>query len=153
VFPKLTAFAGALVLALVLAACGADDDAGSSSDFGTGPPLTPEAFVVQGNAICTAEEQKVNAARGQLPGGGGTQVDIEKFNTTVVIPSVEARIAALRQLSPPEDDADEFGEFLDTAQEALDEAKEDPSVLTDTESPFIETQQQALDLGLRECAD
>jgi hypothetical protein len=74
-----------------------------------------------------------------------------------VIPSIQSQIDGIRDLTPPEGDEETITEFLDTAQSAVDEAEQDPSVLAEggpggAGNPFGETQQLAADYGFENCA-
>jgi len=150
VLTKLAALVGALVLALVPAACGGGDDDGSSG----GSVLTQDDFVAQANAICVTSEQELAAARAQaFPGGQAGPTAAEAFNADVFIPNLEARKNALSDLTPPEDDAETFSSLLENFEEGIADAKSDPSSLSgQTPAALIEAQIQAQELGLAECA-
>ena len=111
----------------------------------------------QADAICKSGDKDIDAQAEEFfpQGGSPGAAEEEAFVTEAVIPGIQEQIDALRALTPPEGDEDEIGEFLDTAQEALDQIEEDPSTLTGGGSgpnPFAETQQLAADYGLEECA-
>jgi hypothetical protein len=146
--------------AIFVAGCGGDDD--TSSTTGTsgasgvsGAPLTEDEFVAQGNAICAAGDKEVNAAledafNGQKP----TPAEVEQAANDTIIPSIQGQIDAIRALTPPEDIADDVTTFLDDAEAALDQVRDDPQVLlgNDNAGPFADVNDEADALGLTKCA-
>ncbi len=136
--------------ACVLAGCGDDDEA-----------LSEQEFLEQGNAICAAGNERLDAAFEDLDLEEGQEPTAEQMATLVVdefIPDVQSQIDDVRALQPPDELADAVDEFLDNAQATLDDleqqAADDPSVLfTDDEDPFAEVNAQANEIGLTECAD
>jgi hypothetical protein len=141
------ALAATLGLGLVLAACGGSDDSS----------LTKAEFVKQGNAICKKGAQEINAGfekvaktipKNQQP----SQAQLEKFANDTLIPSVQGQIDDIRALDPPSGDEDQVNALLDSAQEALDKVKQDPSLAVGGKSdPFKKANQQAKAYGLTVC--
>jgi hypothetical protein len=139
-----------LVGACALAGCGDDDDA-----------LSEEEFLQQGNAICAAGNDRLDAAFGELDLEEGEEPTAEQMGalvSDVFVPDVQSQIDDVRALEPPDELADTVEQFLDDAQTALDEleqqAADDPSALfSGDEDPFAEVNAQADDIGLTECAD
>jgi len=137
--------------ACVLAACGDDDEAA----------LSEQEFLEQGNAICAAGNERLDAAFEDLALEEGEEPTAEQIETLLVdvfLPDVQSQIDDVRALEPPDELADEVEEFLDNAQATLDEleqqAADDPSsVFSEDEDPFAEVNAQANEIGLTECAD
>jgi hypothetical protein len=136
--------------ACVLAGCGDDDEA-----------LSEQEFLEQGNAICAAGNERLDAAFEDLDLGEGQEPTAEQMATLVLeglVPDVQSQIDDIRALEPPDELADPVETFLDDAQAALDEleqqATDDPlAVFSEDEDPFAEVNAQANEIGLTECAD
>jgi hypothetical protein len=145
--------------ALAVAGCGGDDDTssttGTSGTSGvTGTALTQEEWAKQADAICATADKEVDAAGEEIFGGQQPSQDqIDGFVTDTLVPSIQGQLDAIRALTPPEDIADDVTSFLDDANAALDEIRDDPSLVSANgdEGPFTEVNQQAKDLGLAEC--
>jgi hypothetical protein len=145
--------------ALAIAGCGDDDDTSSTTGASgasgiTGTALTQDQWVQQADAICAAGDKETDAAAEELFGGQQpTQAEIEQYATDVLIPSIQGQIDAIRALTPPEEIADDVTTFLDDADAALDEVRDDPSLIaaSDNAGPFEEVNQEAKALGLQEC--
>ena len=136
--------------ACVLAGCGDDDNA-----------LSEQEFLEQGNAICAAGNERLDAAFEDLDLEEGEEPSAEQMATLLLdefVPDVQSQIDDVRALEPPDELADAVDEFLDNAQATLDDleqqAADDPSsVFSEDEDPFAEVNAQANEIGLTECAD
>jgi len=133
-------------------ACGGDDDDGG------GEALTHEQFVAQGNAICKARDDRVNAkAEATVKERSGiepTATDISKF-LTASIPEVRRMFDELSELDPPEADRQAFADLVDQGRDALnklEEIKDGPDVLERLrEDVFATFNRGASRLGLTAC--
>ncbi len=151
----------AAVGALAVAGCGDDDETtdttGASGASGvTGTALTEDEWIEQADAICAAGDKEIDQAGNELFGGQQpSQADLEQFATDVLVPNIQSQLDGLRALTPPEDIADDVTTLLDDANEALDEIRDDPSLVTanGSDSPFADVNRQAQGLGLSECGD
>ena len=153
-----------LAMGLVAAGCGDDDDetttAATSETTGgvvAGAPLSEDEFIAEADAICEAGDAEIDAAAQDFfPEGGSPGIAEETaFASEVLLPSIQEQIDQIRGLTPPEGSEDDVTAFLDTAQETVDELKEDPTPLTGGGSggdPFTETERLATQLGLQVCA-
>jgi hypothetical protein len=143
--------AGILATGLIAAGCGGDDDDGD----GGGDALTKEEFLAQGNAICEEGNAEIETAFESAIGNQQpTQEQLIAVVEDSLIPSVQGQIDDIRELAPPEEDEDRITEFLDKAELALQDIKEDPSLATQEggEDPFAEVNQEATEIGLTACA-
>jgi hypothetical protein len=141
--------------ACLLAGCGDDDE----------EALSEEAFLEQGNAICAAGNDRLDAAFdaafAEMELEEGEEPSPEQIGAVVLdvlVPEVQSQIDDIRSLEPPDELADEVEQFVDDAQATLDQleqqATDDPSaVFSDDEDPFVEVNAQANEIGLTECAD
>jgi hypothetical protein len=92
------------------------------------------------------------AANDTFTGGQPTDAQIEQF-ASVLVANVQGQIDAIRELTPPEELADQVETFLSDAEDALAQVEADPSLLaaSDTEGPFASVNQQARQIGLDQC--
>ena len=144
----LVAIAGAGV-----GACGGDDDEGS------GDRLSEAEFLEQGNAICEAGNERLDAAA-EDAFGDATEEDpptddaILAFTTETAIPDVENQIDDLAELSPPAELEGDFDAAITEAMATLTKVKDDPSLLAaDDGTTFDETNKLLADIGLDACAE
>jgi hypothetical protein len=146
------------VLAFAAAGCGDDEtttDSGASGATGaSGPPLSQEEFVSEGNAICKAGNKEIEQAASETFSGQPTPAQVEQFATDAAIPSIQGQIDAIRALQPPEDVAGDVETFLNDAQDALDQVQDDPQLLAaeGNADPFADVGDEADAIGLDECA-
>lgn len=94
--------AAAPLIAIILVACGGD-------------PLTKEEFITQADAICAAAEEEIaDLERPTNP----DQIDdfVERARELT-----ENTLEQLRELEPPEADAEELERMLDAIQRAVDQ--------------------------------
>jgi hypothetical protein len=77
----------------------------------------------------------------------------EKLVTDTVIPNIQSQIDQLSALPPPSGDEDQVQAILDEAQSALDNAEEDPILITGQgqSDPFVESNKLADTYGLDKC--
>ncbi|MDQ3680960.1 MAG: hypothetical protein M3378_10565 [Actinomycetota bacterium] len=136
---------------LMLASCGGGDDEENT--------LSEEEMVRQGNEICVGTAQRIeqeSAARlGSDQNVGSTQ-QFEDFATKIVVPEMDSAVDRLEGLRVPEEEKDDFDDYLSEIRKALDDdLKQDPvGSLSQVEAqdPFIKANRQARRLGLSECA-
>lgn len=154
----LAAAALALAAGSIAAGCGGGDD----STTATGAPLSKDAFLAQANAICKKGNQSINQAGQQFFKGLGlkqgeqpTSEQIQQFATDTAIPNIQAQITGIEALPAPSGDEDQVTAITDSAQEAVDKLKADPSLLSDNTAtdPFADVDKLAKQYGLNECAN
>lgn len=139
--------------ALAVAGCGGGEDS-SSTSTSAGAPLTEAAFVSQGNDICAAGNKELGqAANESFVDRNPTDAQLQQF-ADVAVPNIQGQIDAVRALQPPESMAADVTTFLDDAQDALDQAENDPSVFAagGSNDPFADVNDEATQLGLDVCA-
>lgn len=142
----------ALCLTVALTGCGgSDSDGGSDGDpTSEAAAITQDELIEQGNAICDAGNAEIEAA--------GAEVDttdpaaLEAAITDVVIPNIRGQIADLRALGYPEGDEDTLEDIYTGAEDALDRAEADPSLMTTGDGTlFADTNAALSDYGLTTC--
>jgi|SRR5215218_10337291 len=137
-------------LSLFLAACG-----GADSTTSAGDGIVKAEFVKRGNSICRKGNEEIEAAAAiKFPKGNeqpGKAEQIE-FASRTVVPSIQHQIDELEALGFPEGEEEAVETILTEAQNALNEAKKDPSVLLDSgPGPFASADKFADSYGLTAC--
>lgn len=134
-------------LALIAAGCGGDD----GDDGGT--PLTKEEFITQADEICATGDEEINATANEQFGELEEEPPVdeqEAFLSDVVAPNYEDQLAQIRELSPPEEDAEQIDELLSALEDLIAQLRDEPAtVLEATEPPEASTLAQ--DYGLQNC--
>jgi hypothetical protein len=148
--------------AVVAAGCGGGStttttSAGASGATGAqGAPLSKSQFLAKGNAICKKGNQAIqNAAKQTFPKSGPkpSASQIQDFATKTVIPNIEEQVTAIKALPAPAGDQAQVTKIVDSAQSALDKAKQDPASITGNgPGPFAQTNKLARAYGLTVCA-
>jgi hypothetical protein len=155
----------ALATALIAAGCGDDDEettttaeATTTATGATGAvDVPPEraALVEEANAICAEGNREIDEVAQEEFGNSQqepSQADQEAFFADTVLPSVQDQIDQLRELDPPDEDAEEYTGILDDAQQVVDDLEQDPSALSEGADPFAEVNERLTAFGLTECA-
>jgi hypothetical protein len=156
--------AAVLAAGLIAVGCGGDDDedttaaatttgaTGATGAAGGVPPSKSE-FIRQADQICKQGDQEIDQAAQQLGPGRPSDEQLEQFATETLVPGIQGQIDDIRALTPPPRDEQQITEFLDSAQDALDQLEQDPSLLLrESGDPFKETTQLARDYGFEDCA-
>ena len=140
-----------LTTILVLAACGDDGDEGGAG--AARPALSEAEYHARANEICRNGEVRIKQAADQALGDASNTGEVERFVTGTVVPNIQRQIDDLRALVPPEGQADEFADWLDSSQAALERLEADPvdGFSDPAADPFAEVNAQAAELGLGEC--
>ena len=134
---------------LGVAACGDDDDGG-------GDALTEEEFLAQGNEICSAGNDELDAAFAEFGDEEPTPEEISAFADTFE-ENVGDQIDAVDDLEGPDDIEEQLDPVLADARDDLEEfatlLREDPeAAFSQEEDPFADVNEQLADIGLTECA-
>jgi hypothetical protein len=132
-----------LTVGLVAASCGGGED-----------HLTKAEFLKQGNAICVKGNKELSVEGRKVFGGGApSKAKFEKFVNDTLVPNIQGQIDGLDDLSPPADDEDTVNAIVDSAQQALDKVKADPTIVeSQSNDTFAAANKLAKDYGLTECA-
>jgi hypothetical protein len=140
----------ALALVALIAGCGSSDDSSSS--------LTKAEFVKKGNAICAAGNKEIEdgfeafAEEHDLSGKQPpSEAESKEVAETVLIPAVSKQVEQIRALGPPDDEAEEV---VDSAEESLEKAEEDPVGFIEGDGAgFAATNKKARAYGLTVCGE
>ena len=150
--------AGVMALAAVAAGCGSDDST-ETDTASADVTITKAQLIAQGDAICKQGDgeiedgferygEKNNIPKNQEP----SEAQGIEIVETVIVPSIKTQGELIRGLGAPEGDEEEIDALLDSLDEAIEEAEENPETLFDEESdPFGDPNQKAEDYGFKVC--
>jgi hypothetical protein len=142
---------GVVAIAAVVAGCGSSDETTSA--------LTKQQFITQADAICKQGNEEIEegfesfAEQNDIPKNQEpSNAQGKEIVETVIVPSVDSQAEGIRALSVPSGDEDEISAMLDSLDEAIEEAEEDPEALFTAKSdPFAKPNELAQDYGLKTC--
>ena len=148
-----------LAVALIgVAGCGSSSSSSSTSSTAA-QALTKAEYVKQGNAICTASRVKRQAAFTAYAkahhlnnNSAPTKAQATQLVTTLVIPSIQATISAVKALVPPSSDQAQVTAMLAASQQDLDRAKQNPAQLVTSGGNFSHSGKLLHAYGLTSCA-
>lgn len=152
---KTLAALAATAACLAFAGCSEDDEGPdrAADDSSQVPALTKAELIEQGDAICKAGDDEIEAADSRfVDRENPTQEEFVSAVAEVVVPSLESQAAQLRELVPPAEDAETIETMLDTLEAATAQVKADPLAITQ-EDLFGDANRLASDYGFTECGD
>lgn len=149
--------AGAMALALVAAGCGSSDDSTDTVDVDV--TITKDQLIAQGDTICKQGDKEIEEGFERYAEENGVPKNQEPSDEQgveivemVIVPSIETQAELIRGLGIPEGDEEEVEAMLDSLDEAVEAAEEDPESLFDEDSdPFGDPNQRAEDYGFKVC--
>jgi hypothetical protein len=152
----LALLAGTVAIVAIVAGCGSSDD---STDATAAAAPTRAEFIKQGDAICKQGDAKIEAGFEEFAEANGIPKNQEPSNAqgveiveTVIVPNIKSQGEQLRALGAPEGDEEQITAMLDSLDEAVEGAEEDPESLFDEKSdPFGDANKQAQEYGLAVC--
>ena len=148
-------FVGLIAVTALVAGCGSSDDESSTSS------LTKAEFVKQGNAICRNGNTKIESEfeefaekhhlkKNEKP----SEPVLEEATETILVPAISSQVEEIRALGTPEGDEGEVDKILSGAEEAVEEAEEDPVAFAEEESPKLtKVNEEARAYGLTVCGE
>ena len=139
--------------ALLVSGCGDDEDEGGFSPV-VSDPTSKVAFLRQADEICHSTESRIEAAADDLLTGKGEPdpAEVEEVALGIVVPALEAEIAAIGALEAPEGDEDEVHGILDATQAGIEEIEADPRALLDgPPKSLVKAEQLARRYGSQQC--
>lgn len=143
------------LLAIAAVGCGGDSADGSDAE-----PLTKAQYIEEGEKICKKIDKAQMTAfldfQNENPKRVESKPGREELILTAGLPSVEKGIEEFRELGVPEGDEEEVEKFLSAMEVALDEAKDDPLLVAESESgltPFDQPDAIAKKYGFVACSD
>ncbi len=146
------------VFALVLVAgCGSDDE---ETDTGSATvTITKNQLITQGDAICKQGDEEIEEGFERYADENGIAKNEEPSDAqgveiveTVIVPNIKTQSELIRGLGAPEGDEEEIEAMLDSLDEAIEDAEENPETLFEEESdPFGDPNGKAEDYGFKVC--
>jgi hypothetical protein len=144
--------AGVVAVAAVVAGCGSSDSPSA---------LTKQQFIAQADAICKQGNKEIEegfesfAKQNDIPKNQEpSKAQGKEIVETVIVPSIGSQAEGIRALGFPSGDEDELSAMLDSLDEAVEEAEEDPEALFAAKSdPFAKPNELAQDYGLKTCGE
>jgi hypothetical protein len=153
----LVLLAGVVAALAVFAGCGSSDDGTDTVEATV--TLTKAELIKQGDQICKQGDEEIEAGfedyaeendipKNQEPDNAQSVEIVE----TVLVPSIKTQSELIRGLGAPEGDEEQIEAMLDSLDEAVAEAEEDPEALFDEKSdPFGDPNQKAKEYGFEVC--
>lgn len=122
---------------------------------GGGDPLTREAFVERGNAICAETSARIDEAaqnafseRRVIP----PAEEIIAFAGETVAPQVNNELDRLSELEPPEIDRERVEQIIEAGREGVDTVRQDATIIqSSADDGFVRYRDLASDYGLEGC--
>ena len=122
----------AFAVAAFFAGCGDDSDEGGFSPV-VSEPLSKVEFLRQADEICVSTESQIEAAADDLLAGKEEPPpsEVERIAIDIVVPALEAEVAAIEALGAPEGDEPEVKAILAATEQGIAEIEADPRGLVD----------------------
>ena len=145
-----------LVLALLPAACGSDDESSASDPAATPEPPHAE-FVSEGNRLCKMFVAEIGDLSSKMLGDGRPTPKKASAFAAAAVPITERSMQEIAAIPAPAEDKPKIDAMLSAFSdgiEAFRRAGESPKVaeqLLQSEDPFAKANASARELGLTEC--
>lgn len=114
------------------------------------PDDSGDAFHAEASAICDASAAEIDTARGAILDTESSDDAAAHFLRTAFVDLSRQRLAALRALDPPTDDADDYRRLLDEYESVLDRIEAEPETFV-RRDPFADLNPQWDAFGLPAC--
>ncbi|CAN5171027.1 hypothetical protein BH24ACT23_BH24ACT23_02540 [soil metagenome] len=104
--------------------------------------------------ICNSSEARIEAAADDLVTSeeDPDPAEVERIALDLVVPALEAEVAAIRALGAPEGDEEEVKAILTATEEGIAEIESDPRALLDgVPKALRRAERLARDYGSRQC--
>jgi hypothetical protein len=150
-----------LLTALLLAACGGDDDGngdgdgeGEAAGAGDGKPLSKAEYIADADQICGETTLRLAVAQ-QERGQAESVEEVEEYVREDFVPIFSEQVEKLRELQPPKGDEKTVDAVYDAVDEALAEVREEPDLLlqTDVGGVFDKANRLARAYGFEQCGE
>lgn len=127
---------------LGLGGCGGDDEGQSDGE-------TTDSFLAQVEATCKEHTDPIRAASSKLLAGGKLPKpsQFQELAERTIIPEYGAQASELQDLTPPDEIAEPYGQWLSSSKATLAQIMKDPQTLTDPAS-FMDVNAEADQLQL-----
>jgi hypothetical protein len=139
-----------LLIAVALAstlACTGCGGTGATAELKT--TLSKAEFIKKADGICAASEARLEKSGADISEDTSLE-QIKTFLETKVIPEATTTLARLRELRPPQVDAEKIDRLLDEVEAEIVKLKKDPMAIMG-DAAFAPARKQAADYGLTTC--
>ena len=150
------AYPAGLALGLVLAAagCGGGGETTSAYPPGVARPIDKVEFLREAESICESTNARVEAAADDLVGGRNAPPpgEVRRIVIGIVIPALEAEVAAISSLGAPAGDEREIEAIIAAVEAGIAELRADPlSALEGPPPGLVRAGRLAANYGSRAC--
>lgn len=138
-----------------LTACGDDEPTTSDPKASETPEqtLTKAELIEQGDAICEASNEKIDAADDRfIDPENPTEAEFRAAINDTLVPEVKGQITDLRALKAPAEDVDTITAMLDALETELAKVEADPLYLLE-DGAFTEANELAQEYGFEVCGE
>jgi hypothetical protein len=142
-------------LALIVAGCG-----GGSSSTESTSSLSKAEFLKEGNAVCAKGNEEIEetfesfAKEHNLSEKNPPSEDELQEVASEILPIISNQIEGVRDVGIPSEGGQGIEDALNAAEEALEEAEEDPTAFTgEKDDPFKKANKMATEVGLTACGE
>ncbi len=153
--------AGVLALAIAAAGCGSSDDSTDTDTASVDVTITKKQLIAQGDAICKQGNEEIEEGFDRYAEENDIPKDQEPSDEqgveiveTVLVPNLTTQAELIRGLGAPEGDEEQVEELVDSLDEAIETAEDDPEALFNEDTdPFGDVNGQAQEYGFSECGE
>jgi hypothetical protein len=136
---------------LILAGCGDDGSNDSNGSDDSGNALTHAELIEQGDAICKASSDRLEAVGEEELTEQSTEDEVLELVTSTMVPELKSQAEDLRELEPPAEDADSYEAMLDALDAGIEKVEADPSAALSDDPLFDTANKEADKIGFKEC--
>jgi hypothetical protein len=149
--------AAIVAIAAIVAGCGSSDDSSGTTDVTV--TVTKTQLIKQGDAICKQSDTEIEEGFERFAEENDIPQNQEPSNAqgveiieTVIVPSIKTQAELIRDLGAPQGDEDQIDAMLDSLDEAVEKAEENPEALFDEKTdPFGDAKDKATAYGFKAC--
>jgi hypothetical protein len=146
---------GALGLGSLVAGCGDDDGEDSTEPQDSVPQaLSKSEYLTAGDQICADGTAQIAAQALERYGQSQPSLDqVDEFATEIVAPVLAQQADELRELPPPDGDAQQVGAIYDAVDAGVEALRENPGLLAEpgTGGAFDRANRLAQRYGFTQC--
>jgi hypothetical protein len=149
-----------VALAAIAAGCGSSDD-NSTDTVEVDVTVTKAELIKQGDTICKQGNTEIEEGFEQYADENNIPKDKEPSDEqgveiveTVIVPNLKTQSELIRGIGAPEGDEEQIEEMLDSLDQAIEEAEDDPeSLFNEDTDPFGDANEKAQAYGFSECGE
>ncbi len=155
----LVLLAGIVAVAAIVAGCGSSDDSTDTVDVDV--TVTKAELIKQGDTICKQGNTEIEEGFEKYAEENDIPKNQEPNNAqgveiveTIIVPNLKTQSELIRGIGAPEGDEEEIGAMLDSLDQGIEEAEDDPeSLFNENTDPFGDANEKAQAYGFSECGE